>query len=135
MYVCYSNTDALPRVVYRQLKGDQAIIQIIVYVLANLAGIGLGLYKFHNMGLLPTAQSDWLEFMEERRVRLINVATTCVWQVDIATVYEFALSWSDAESRIYLGKMVIVRQIGLVSYLLQIIIQAAAEIVKRINNN
>ncbi len=78
MYVCYSNTDALPRVVYRQLKGDQAIIQIIVYVLANLAGIGLGLYKFHNMGLLPTAQSDWLEFMEERRVRLINVATTCV---------------------------------------------------------
>ena len=55
--------------VYKKLKGDQAVLQAMVYVLANLVGIGLGLYKFHNMGLLPTAQSDWLEFMEERQVR------------------------------------------------------------------
>ncbi|XP_064398552.1 ER membrane protein complex subunit 4-like [Halichondria panicea] len=53
--------------VYLKLKGDQAILQTIVFVLANLVGIGLGLYKFHSMGLLPTAQSDWLEFMEERQ--------------------------------------------------------------------
>ena len=53
---------------YQRLKGDQAIIQVIVYVLANIVGIGVGLYKFHSMGLLPTAQSDWLEFMEERQV-------------------------------------------------------------------
>ena len=58
--------------VYTKLKGDQAIVQLIVYILANLAGIGLGVYKFHNMGLLPTAQSDWLEFMEARQVRTYN---------------------------------------------------------------
>ena len=62
-----------PHTVYNKLKGDQAIIQILVYILANLVGIGVGLYKFHNMGLLPTAQSDWLEFMEERQVGVVTL--------------------------------------------------------------
>ena len=62
--------------VYSKLKGDQAIVQVMVYILANLAGIGLGVYKFHNMGLLPTAQSDWLEFMEARQV---STYPTCMY--------------------------------------------------------
>jgi len=53
--------------VFHKLKGDQALLQKIVYILANLVGVGLAIYKFNNMGLLPTAQSDWLEFMEARR--------------------------------------------------------------------
>lgn len=39
-----------------------------VYLLANLVGIGLGVYKVNAMGLLPTSQSDWLEFMVAREV-------------------------------------------------------------------
>ena len=40
----------------------------MVYVLANLVVIGLAVYKCNAMGLLPTAQSDWLEFMAARKV-------------------------------------------------------------------
>ena len=54
--------------VFHKLQGDQALLQKVVYVLANLVGVGLAVYKFNNMGLLPTAQSDWLEFMEARQV-------------------------------------------------------------------
>ena len=42
-----------------------------VYLLANVVGIGLGVYKVNAMGLLPTSQSDWLEFMLVREVCLI----------------------------------------------------------------
>jgi len=58
--------------VFHKLRGDQALLQKIVYILANLVGVGLAIYKFNNMGLLPTAQSDWLEFMEARRVSITS---------------------------------------------------------------
>lgn len=54
--------------VFKKLSGDQAILQMAVYLLANLVGIGLGVYKVNAMGLLPTSQSDWLEFMVVREV-------------------------------------------------------------------
>ena len=44
------------------------MLQKLVYVLANLVGIALAVYKCNSMGLLPTAQSDWLEFMATRQV-------------------------------------------------------------------
>ena len=53
---------------FKKLSGDQAYLQMAVYLLANLVGIGLGLYKVNAMGLLPTSQSDWLEFMVVREV-------------------------------------------------------------------
>ena len=56
--------------VFKKLTGDQAVLQMGVYLLANLVGIGLGLYKVNAMGLLPTSQSDWLEFMVIREVSL-----------------------------------------------------------------
>lgn len=43
-----------------------------VYLLANVVGIGLGVYKVNAMGLLPTSQSDWLEFMLVREVGLMH---------------------------------------------------------------
>ncbi len=55
---------------FKKLSGDQAILQMAVYLLANLVGIALGLYKVNAMGLLPTSQSDWLEFMVVREVSL-----------------------------------------------------------------
>ncbi len=55
--------------VFQKLNGDQAYLQIAVYLLANVVGLGLGLYKVNAMGLLPTSQSDWLEFMVARKVR------------------------------------------------------------------
>ena len=55
---------------FRRLTGDQAVLQKMVYVLGNLLGIALGVYKCNSMGLLPTAQSDWLEFMAARQVKI-----------------------------------------------------------------
>ena len=54
--------------VFQKLRGDQALFQKGIYILGNLMGVGLGLYKINSMGLLPTAQSDWLEFMDDREV-------------------------------------------------------------------
>ena len=54
--------------VFQKLQGDQAIFQKAIFVLANLVGIGLAIYKFNSMGVLPTHQSDWLEFLEPQKV-------------------------------------------------------------------
>ena len=52
-----------------KFKGDQAIFQKGMFVLANVMGIALAVYKFNNMGVLPTHKSDWLEFQEPQQVR------------------------------------------------------------------
>ncbi|CAG8502353.1 8313_t:CDS:2 [Funneliformis caledonium] len=39
----------------------------LVYVILQLLTMALGLYKCFSMGLLPTATSDWLAFMEPRQ--------------------------------------------------------------------
>lgn len=59
--------------VFQKLQGDQALFQKMVYLLGNVMAVGLGLYKVNSMGLLPTAQSDWLEFMDDREVRTIAI--------------------------------------------------------------
>ncbi|RHZ78786.1 hypothetical protein Glove_156g97 [Diversispora epigaea] len=40
----------------------------IVYVALQLLTMALGLYKCSSMGLLPTAASDWLAFMEPKQI-------------------------------------------------------------------
>lgn len=40
----------------------------IVYVALQLLTMSLGLYKCFSMGLLPTATSDWLAFMEPKQI-------------------------------------------------------------------
>ncbi|XP_072168859.1 ER membrane protein complex subunit 4-like [Diadema setosum] len=53
---------------YKMLEGSpQALIQKIVYFIANLLGIALALYKCSSMGLLPTHSSDWLSFLEPQQ--------------------------------------------------------------------
>ncbi|XP_020896650.1 ER membrane protein complex subunit 4 [Exaiptasia diaphana] len=56
---------------YKALEGDHdtAFLQKVIYLLGNIALVFLALYKCQSMGLLPTATSDWLEFME-RKTRL-----------------------------------------------------------------
>ena len=54
--------------VFQKLSGEQAVLQKLTWLLANLVGLGLALCKFHAMGLLPTSPSDWPQFMEARRV-------------------------------------------------------------------
>jgi len=46
------------------IEGNQAILQKFIYLLGNVAGIALALYKCKSMGLLPTHASDWLDFVE-----------------------------------------------------------------------
>ena len=62
-------------IAFKNLVGDQAIFQKAVYVFGNLAVIGLAVYKFHSMGLLPTYQSDWLEFQEPQKVNTTKCDT------------------------------------------------------------
>ena len=38
-----------------------------MYILTNLLLVGLGIYKIHYMGLLPTTRSDWLAWEKERQ--------------------------------------------------------------------
>ncbi|KAI8053938.1 hypothetical protein BDF22DRAFT_682154 [Syncephalis plumigaleata] len=40
----------------------------LVFILMNLLTILLGVYKLSAMGLLPTATSDWLAFMEPKKI-------------------------------------------------------------------
>jgi len=39
-------------------------LQLLVWILGQLAGIGLIMWKCNRMGLLPTHESDWLAFKE-----------------------------------------------------------------------
>lgn len=43
-----------------------------VYILMNLAGIGLAAYKCSMMGLIPSTQADWLEFLHQAEVRILS---------------------------------------------------------------
>lgn len=45
------------------IEGDQAILMKIVYLIGNCLGVALALYKCQSMGLLPTHDSDWLDFL------------------------------------------------------------------------
>lgn len=47
--------------------GSGLLFQKFVYMLGNVLGLFLALYKCSSMGLLPTHQSDWLAFIEEPR--------------------------------------------------------------------
>ena len=44
-------------------------MQKIVHCLSQGLLLGLGLYKCHSMGLLPTHESDWLAFSQQPIVR------------------------------------------------------------------
>nr|SVE92730.1 EOG090X0GNX [Megafenestra aurita] len=52
---------------FKMLEGTQAFGQILVYILGQLVGLGLALYKCQSMGLLPTHSSDWLAFIEPQQ--------------------------------------------------------------------
>ena len=45
-------------------SGTNTIGQKLIFILGNLANVGLAMYKCHTMGLLPTHSSDWLAFAD-----------------------------------------------------------------------
>jgi hypothetical protein len=44
-------------------------MQKVSYVAINLVGLFMAAYKLSNLGLLPTTESDWLEFMQQAPVK------------------------------------------------------------------
>ena len=44
--------------------GVNILGQKLVFILGNLAGVALAMFKCHSMGLLPTHASDWLAFAD-----------------------------------------------------------------------
>jgi hypothetical protein len=70
--LCF-NILELTQAVFNRLKGAQQLeasfaAQKLVYILINLAIMGMGLWKCSSMGLLPTSPSDWLAFEPARKV-------------------------------------------------------------------
>ena len=53
---------------FKQLRGDQRPLQMLVYLLANIISLVLGLYKCDVLGILPIYASDWIKFGIEREV-------------------------------------------------------------------
>ncbi|XP_069796920.1 ER membrane protein complex subunit 4 isoform X1 [Narcine bancroftii] len=45
-------------------SSSQQWLQGLVYLIGNLLGLALAVYKCQSMGLLPTHASDWLAFIE-----------------------------------------------------------------------
>lgn len=52
-------------------SSSQKFLQGLVYLIGNLMGLALAVYKCQSMGLLPTHASDWLAFIEPPEVRLM----------------------------------------------------------------
>uniref|UniRef100_A0A0N4Z5C4 ER membrane protein complex subunit 4 n=1 Tax=Parastrongyloides trichosuri TaxID=131310 RepID=A0A0N4Z5C4_PARTI len=51
------------KVLEEQMSGSM-ILNKIVFIIGNLLGVLLAMYKFNSMGLLPNGTSDWLDLME-----------------------------------------------------------------------
>lgn len=49
-------------------SSSQQWLQGLVYLIGNLLGSALAIYKCQSMGLLPTHSSDWLAFIEPPQV-------------------------------------------------------------------
>ncbi|KAI8809458.1 hypothetical protein BJ742DRAFT_852829 [Cladochytrium replicatum] len=49
-----------------QITTDPLLLPKLAFVGLQLVNFALGLYKCSTMGLLPTAQSDWLAFLEPK---------------------------------------------------------------------
>jgi len=52
---------------FKMIDGKNALIQRFVYLVGNLSGVALAVYKCQVMGLLPTHASDWLAFVEPQQ--------------------------------------------------------------------
>ena len=52
---------------FKLIEGTQHLLQKLIYLLGNLLGLALALYKCQSMGLLPTHASDWLDFVDPQQ--------------------------------------------------------------------
>ena len=54
----------------------------LIYMAFQLAILGLGVWKLAAMGLLPTAQSDWLAFEEPPKVSMTETVARYTLRTD-----------------------------------------------------
>lgn len=54
-------------------SSSQQWLQGLVYLIGNLLGSALAIYKCQSMGLLPTHSSDWLAFIEPPQVNELSL--------------------------------------------------------------
>lgn len=48
------------------LVKDPLLVPKLTFILMQMANFALGMWKCGSMGLLPTAESDWLGFMQAK---------------------------------------------------------------------
>ena len=58
------------RGVFQRFENEQGslLFPMLAYIAIQVVNFGLGVYKCSAMGLLPTATSDWLAFLERTPV-------------------------------------------------------------------
>ena len=63
------------RSVFKRFESEQQNLNLpmLTFILIQAGNFLLGVYKCSSMGLLPTASSDWLAFMEKPLVLISNL--------------------------------------------------------------
>ncbi|XP_014310252.1 ER membrane protein complex subunit 4 [Myotis lucifugus] len=65
LFIMYMAGNTISILTFKMLESSsQKFLQGLVYLIGNLMGLALAVYKCQSMGLLPTHASDWLAFIE-----------------------------------------------------------------------
>ena len=72
----------LSSIAFKQIEGDQAPFQKLVYCIGNLLCVAMAMYKCQTMGLLPTHTSDWLAFVQPQQVNIVNYVFAKVFDTE-----------------------------------------------------
>jgi len=48
------------------IPGVDLLLPKLTYIAINLVGVGIIMYKFQSMGLLPITSADWVSLLPER---------------------------------------------------------------------
>lgn len=84
-------------------SSSQKFLQGLVYLIGNLLGLALAVYKCQSMGLLPTHASDWLAFIEPPEVSMKNCLPTPPLDHLLTSLYLFLRGGGDGLQDKFLG--------------------------------
>ena len=64
----FTETNAAFTNLWTEKNASNIILAKVAFVICQIAAMSVGLYKFYKMGLLPTAESDWLAWKAPMRI-------------------------------------------------------------------
>lgn len=78
--ICLCHLLTLPLAFKLLESSSQQWLQGLVYLIGNLLGSALAIYKCQSMGLLPTHSSDWLAFIEPPQVSFFQFSLVLLYE-------------------------------------------------------